>query len=162
MHNWEIDRWYVERCLVFSVSTLLAMPQDRMTTKLAQGRQEILREVIEGYGWHELHNRRSTPGSQAISDMDEIATWLRFIPQTPVRKIVALRCTVHPVSGRPISFDKIGKRLVPTDPIDGKSIQRWYIQGLEAIAKKLKDGNAKRLPVLPEAHCAEILDERVF
>jgi hypothetical protein len=151
MEPFEVDGPYVERCLVYSVSTLNAMSPDRLTTALAQGRHDVLREAIEGYGWTAVANHAARPNSTEITDMDEIAWWLRFIRQRPIRRIVAMRAAVHPVSERPVSFRTIGRLLIPLDPLHPEAVKRWHRQGIEQIVAHLRAGEGGRLPVLPES-----------
>ncbi|MBF0371616.1 MAG: hypothetical protein HQL52_19440 [Magnetococcales bacterium] len=45
----------------------------------------ILREFYEAYGWDEVHIRLGPPSSEAISRMDEVMEWLRWLEPDDVR-----------------------------------------------------------------------------
>ncbi|OYV31789.1 MAG: hypothetical protein B7Z81_13530 [Acidocella sp. 20-61-6] len=117
-------------------ATLLALPGRGHSTKLRQMRFDIVHTALEAYGWAPPPLRAPTPGATAISDMDTVIGWLRFIPDGNfvMRRVVGARALVHPLTCRHLFT---WRRLGATLRADHKSVQRWHGQGVAMIVAGL-------------------------
>lgn len=74
--------------------------------------------------------------------MDEAFGWLPLIPpdRWVLRRIVAARCLVHPITGRHLfAWRRLGSLI----GADHKAIQRWHRQGVDLIVAALAQGGRK-------------------
>ena len=97
---------------------------------------EILREAVEAYGWEAIVIRPIVPSPRDISRMDAAFGWLQRIPseRKVLRRIVAARSLVHPLSGRHlISWRRLGRIL----GADHHAVIAWHRQGIELIVQSL-------------------------
>ena len=117
-------------------ATLLALPGQGHSTKLRQMRFDIVHTALEAYGWAPPPLRAPTPGAAAISDMDVVFGWLRYIPDGNfvMRRVVGARALVHPLTCRHLFT---WRRLAATLKADHKSVQRWHGQGVAMIVAGL-------------------------
>ncbi len=121
-------------------ATLLAMPDRGPSTRMRQMRFDIVHTALEAYGWEAPPLRAPTPGSAAISSMDEAFRWLHHIPDGNfvIRRIVGARALVHPLTRRHLFT---WRRLASVIGADHKSAQRWHGQGLTMIVNAFnRDG----------------------
>lgn len=98
---------------------------------------EVWREAIEAYGWTEEPVRPAIPDAAAITRMDATFAWLPLIPQERyvLRRLVAVRALVHPLSGRHlVTWRRLG-RIVGADH---HAVKRWHAKGIDAICDKLR------------------------
>ncbi len=134
-----IDAAYVVARLEAAGATLLAMPGQGHSTKLRQMRFDIVHTALEAYGWEAPPLRAPAPAAVAISDMDVVFGWLRFIPDGNfvMRRVVGARALVHPLTCRHLFT---WRRLAATLRADHKSVQRWHGQGIALIVAGLQAG----------------------
>lgn len=112
--------------------TLLALPSRGHSPRLRMARYDIVHEAVEAYGWQPSGIRPPHPSGAAIDRMDEAFGWLRLIPDERfvLRRIVAARALIHPITGRHLfPWRRLGTAL----RADHKSIQRWHKDGLRLI-----------------------------
>ncbi|MDR3520419.1 MAG: DUF6362 family protein [Acidocella sp.] len=133
----EIDAVSVVARLEAAGATLLAMPGQGYSTGLRQMRFDIVHTALEAYGWEAPPLRAPSPGAVAISEMDEVFGWLRFIPDGHyvMRRVVGARALVHPLTGR---YLFTWRRLAATLGADHKSVQRWHGQGVAMVVSALR------------------------
>ncbi len=98
---------------------------------------EVLHDAMLAYGWQVEAYRAAIPGAAAISAMDRTFAWLGLIPRDRfvLRRIVAARSLVHPVTGRHILAWRRLARLVRADH---HAVRRWHCQGIDAIVAALQ------------------------
>lgn len=97
---------------------------------------EIVRQFAEAYGTTEEELRPATPSARAISEMDEVFSWVSLIPadRFVVRRVVQCRALVNPLTGRHLySWAKLGKHL----RCDFRAAQRWHAEGIATIVARL-------------------------
>ncbi|WP_298286649.1 DUF6362 family protein [Acidocella sp.] len=117
-------------------ATLLALPARGYSTRLRTMHFDVVHTALDAYGWQAPALRPPMPGAAAISDMDEVFSWLGLIPEQKylLRRIVGARALVHPLTGRHLfAWRKLGALL----GADHKSVQRWHGQGLEILRARL-------------------------
>jgi Domain of unknown function (DUF6362) len=92
---------------------------------------DIVRQAIESYGYNDEQIGPAVPSSAAIDRMDAMWRWLGLVPdrQTLVRRVVAARAFVHPVTGRHVVN---WRRLADQLRTDYRSMQRWQRNGAPA------------------------------
>lgn len=100
---------------------------------------EVLHEAVEAYGYTPTEVRPALPDAQAISRMDATFRWLSLIPQSHfvLRRIVAARALVHPLTGRHLIH---WRRLGLVIRADYRAAQRWHSQGIDIITGGLLHG----------------------
>jgi hypothetical protein len=101
---------------------------------------EVIREVIESYGWTAAECRPAIPDSAAISRMDLTYRWLSYVPdhRRVMRRIVACRSLVSPVTGKHIIP---WRRLGEICRADYRAVQRWHHQGIGLIVQGILSGS---------------------
>jgi hypothetical protein len=117
-------------------ATLLALPGRGYSTKIRTMRFDVVHNALDAYGWQGAAVRPPMPGAAAISQMDEVFSWLTIIPEDKyvLRRILGARALVHPVTLRHLfPWRRIGTML----GADHKSVQRWHGQGVELLVKAL-------------------------
>jgi hypothetical protein len=117
-------------------ATLLALPSRGYSTRLRTMHFDVVHTALDAYGWQAPALRPPMPGARAISDMDEVFSWLGLIPEQKymLRRILGARALVHPLTGRHLfPWRKLGMLL----GADHKSVQRWHGQGLEILCARL-------------------------
>src|SRR3954451_2995000 len=75
----------------------------------------------------------------------EALGWLSLIPtdRHVLRRIVAVRCLVAPLTGRHLySWRQLGRVL----GADHRAVQRWHADGIRCIARALAQGAAQAGP----------------
>lgn len=100
---------------------------------------DVLREVIEGYGWDAAEYHPPVPSSAAITAMDATWKWLAHVPQHRfvLRRIVAARSLVHPLTGRhAVHWRPLGKLL----HCSHEAARTWHGQGIALIVEGLRHG----------------------
>lgn len=102
MTDLPVDARFVILCFEDATRTLRALPQSGFSTRISQGRNDVVHDEMEAYGWTDLLPRQAIPSASKITAMEEILSWVRFIRQVPVRKIVNWRSNTHPASGKPL------------------------------------------------------------
>ena len=118
-------------------SALLAMPSTGWSTQMRVTKIDVVREMLEGYGWDGARVRPAAPDARAITRMDEALGWIPLIPLDKylLRRIVGARALVSPATDRHIySWRRLGSLL----GADHKAIQRWHAQGIGIILKAIK------------------------
>jgi Domain of unknown function (DUF6362) len=136
-HKASIDGIAIIARLEEASRTMMAMPSnaDRLGIKVAD--YGYVREPVEAAAADKGEIRRikpSTPDAASITRMDEAFAWLAFISNPVVRRVVSLRCLVHPVTDRHThGWRKIG-RTVAADP---RACSRWFAEGIDTIASAL-------------------------
>lgn len=98
---------------------------------------DVLREVIEGYGWDAAEYHPPVPSSAAITAMDATWKWLAHVPQHRfvLRRIVAARSLVHPLTGRhAVHWRPLGKLL----HCSHEAARTWHGQGIALIVAGLR------------------------
>lgn len=99
---------------------------------------EVVREFAESYGWSTEPIRAAIPSAIDIARMEIVLGWLALIPSSRyvVRRIVAARCLVYPLSGRHVSH---WRRLSQTLHCDYRACQRWHSEGISIIVGGLRN-----------------------
>jgi hypothetical protein len=98
---------------------------------------DVLQEAVTAYGYTDEIMRPAIPDAAAITAMDSVFSWLQFIPQQRflIRRLVAVRCLVHPMSGRHVVT---WKRLAGIVRADYRAVQTWHSQGVALIVERLR------------------------
>jgi hypothetical protein len=120
-------------------ATLLALPGQGYSTRIRTMRFDVVHSALDAYGWQGAAVRAPVPSAAAISDMDEVFSWLTLIPEAKyvLRRIVSARALVHPVTLRHLyPWRRIGAML----GADHKSVQRWHGQALLLLQAALAAG----------------------
>lgn len=130
------DADYVIYRLEEAGQSLLALPTSGYTTKLRSSSLEIVRGVVESYGWTERKVRPPIPSAEKITRMDEALCWITLIPQDRyvLRRIVGARSLISPVTER---YLYTWRRLAVLVGADHKAVQRWHAQGIDIIVAAL-------------------------
>jgi hypothetical protein len=132
-----VDASLVIQRLEAAGATLLAM-RDRSPwpAGFRSGMPEVLHDAREAYGWSTEPCRAALPDAVAIDAMDDAYRWLALIPQHRhvLRRIVAARSLVHPLTGRHIVH---WRRLGEVIRADYRAAQRWHAQGIGEIVRAL-------------------------
>jgi hypothetical protein len=99
-----------------------------------------VRDIYDTWDWKEpataYDNRPAIPNAAAVTAMDTTFRWLNFVPNQRhvVRRIVALRALVHPISGRHVChWRHLGQVL----HADYRGVQRWHADGISHIVNAL-------------------------
>ena len=130
------DRELVASCLEEAGATLLALPLSGPRINLRTSAWPVVHAAVEAYGWSGARLRPAVPPAAAISRMDEVLSWIQFIPKENyvLRRIVGARALVSPLTGRHLfSWRRLGKLL----GADARAVQRWHEKGLALIALRL-------------------------
>ena len=100
---------------------------------------EPIREAWESYGWEPEPIRAPIPGADAITRMDEAWSWLALVPpgKRVLRRCVAARALVHPISGRHCTT---WRRLAGIVGCEYRAVQRWHQNGIDIIVGGLNGG----------------------
>lgn len=119
-------------------ATLLALPAAGPSPRLRLSRWPIPPEALQVYAGA-VRCRPPVPSPERISRMEETFAWLALIPaeRRLLRRLVALRALVHPVSERPLySWRRLGTLF----GADHKAVQRWHAEALALIGAALARG----------------------
>lgn len=97
---------------------------------------EVMHQAILAYGYTSEAVRPAIPDANAISRMDQAWKWLQLIPQARfvLRRVVAARSLVNPVSGRHVLGWRHLGRVIHADH---HAAQRWHSQGIDIIVEGL-------------------------
>ena len=136
VYDCPVDADYVIYRLEEAGATLLAMPSTGWSTRMRGSALDIVRTVLEAYGWDPAQIRPNVPSGEKIDRMDEAMAWISLIPadRYVLRRIVGARSLIHPISDRHL-FP--WRRLAVTLGADHKAVQRWHAQGIAMIVKAL-------------------------
>ena len=117
-------------------ATFLALPEAKWTVQVQSSGLSMIRTVLNAYNWQPPETGVRVPREEEIDSADEAMAWISLIPldRYVLRKIVAMRSLVHPLSGDHL-FP--WKRLAVTLGADQKAVQRWHTQGIDIIVKAL-------------------------
>src|SRR4051794_18494394 len=130
----------IEARLAHAGATLLALPATgTRPAGFRCGMPPIVREYPQPYGWEPASMRPPIPSPSDIDAMDEALGWLGLIPRDRyvLRRIVAARCLVAPLTGRHLhSWRQLGRVL----GADHRAVQRWHADGIRCIARALAQG----------------------
>jgi hypothetical protein len=100
----------------------------------------------EAYGYTGESLRPNSPTSAEITAMDEILSWLNFIPDPAHRRAVALRILIHPIRQRHLLMWTHIARIMGTGP---HNVRYWYDKGIAHLVGVLpKDAVAKSVALL--------------
>lgn len=116
--------------------TLLALGGGTGPNARVVAAHEVVRAVIEAYGWSLASLRPAVPSAVAIDRMDEAYAWLALLPAHPpsARYLVARRSLVHPVTGRHlVSWRACARELGCGEA----SARRWHAEAIRSIAISL-------------------------
>lgn len=133
-----IDREYVQVRLEQAGTTLLALrtPSPYPASPTCH-MPPIIHQAIEAYGWIPAEVRPPVPDARAISSMDATFQWLALVPNSRyvIRRIVAARTLVSPVTGRHIvSWRGLGLML----RCSHEAARFWHAQGIGWIVEGLR------------------------
>lgn len=124
-------RQIVEALLFWAGEKLVAMPISSPKPKqFLSYWPETVKNHFEAYGYNTTRLPRLGPDSREITHMDSILAWLRYIPERPVARLVALRILIHPVSQRHLNSWSACARIVGTDR---QTAHRWFDRGISAV-----------------------------
>jgi hypothetical protein len=118
-------------------ATLLALPSHgTRPAGLRSAMPDIVREFAQSYGWDPPPMRPAVPSAADIDAMDQAFGWLSLIPRDRyvLRRIVAARCLIAPLTGRHLYS---WRRIARTIGCDHRAVQRWHAQGIETIVQCL-------------------------
>jgi hypothetical protein len=128
----------IEARLEHAGAVLLALPATgTRPAGYRCGMPPIVRELSESYGWEPSRIRPPVPSPGDIDRMDEALNWLSLIPadRYVLRRIVAARCLIAPLTGRHLySWRQLGRVL----GADHRAVQRWHADGIRCIARGLR------------------------
>lgn len=118
-------------------ATLLAMPTRGYSTRLRTMHFDVVHTALDAYGWQAPSLRPPMPDARAISDMDEVFSWLALIPEQKylLRRILGARALVHPLTYRHLYP---WRKLAGLLGADHKSVQRWHGQGVGILLDELR------------------------
>ena len=136
---------YVIAAFELATETLLSLPFRGHSTRLAQGRNDVVQEMIEAYGYTPEAPRRPVPQAAHITAMDEIHSWLRFVPNKTTRRIVGLRSILR-ANREPKSWKSIATLVGANDC----SVKTWHGKGIALIVVALNQGRAGLIPDLDD------------
>jgi hypothetical protein len=127
----------IEARLEHAGAVLLALPATgTRPAGFRCGMPPIVREYAQSYGWEQAPMRPAVPSAADIDAMDQALAWLSLIPtdRYVLRRIVAARCLVAPLTGRHLySWRRLGRAL----GADHRAVQRWHADGIRCIARGL-------------------------
>lgn len=116
--------------------TLLSLPLSGHTTRMRSGYPQIVRQIVDSYGWDISQARPPAPPPDRISRMDETLGWLALVPDgsSHLRRVLGYRMFVHPISNRHLySWRRIGDLL----GVSHTAARSWHADGVAAIAVRL-------------------------
>ena len=119
-------------------ATLMALPDRGHATGMRCGWPEVVRDMMDAYGWTEAAPVRLKPSAADITAMDEALRWILLIPSDRyvIRRIVGLRMLVRPLTGRHVwSLRKIARVI----GANHKAVERWHDDGITIIRRALAD-----------------------
>ena len=135
-HPRGLDAAGIVQALEEAGATLMALPSGGYSTRMSQMRFDVVHTALDAYGWEAPALRAPAPGAAEISAMDRAYAWLRLIPDRSfvIRRILAARSLVHPLTGRHLYT---WRRLGITLGADHKSVQRWHASGISMLLEAL-------------------------
>lgn len=135
----EMVTWRLEQ----AGAALMAMRgRSPYPTEYGSGWPTVIHDVFEAYGWTDEAPRPAVPSAAAISSMDRAYAWLKLIPRSRyvLRRVVAGRSLVHPVTGRHLfSWRRLARRL----GCDHEAVRTWHGRGIAIIVSGLLAGEAE-------------------
>lgn len=137
-----VDAEYVVHRLEEAGKTFLAKPEAALRRGPNGSTKDILTTALEGDSWCQYRDNTSLPmtttsSSSSIARMDEAMAWLTLIPRERhvLRRIVAARCLVSPVTGRNLwSWRRLGRVL----GANHEAVKHWHDQGVDMIVTALR------------------------
>jgi len=115
---------WVIACLEDAARTSAAMDEAGFTTALVQTSGPAATGRNPAY---------PRPSAEKISAMDTIFSWVNYIPQYNVRRIVQLRAKTHPQTEKPTAWRAIA-RAIGWNPA---ACKRWHAKGINQIVKEI-------------------------
>lgn len=119
-------------------STLLAMRgRSPWPAQYRCALPESVQLVVEAYGYTPSEIRPALPDAAAITRMDAVFRWLQLVPnhRYVLRRIVAARALVHPLTGKHLlSWRRLGAVI----RADHHAAMRWHSQGIDLIVDALR------------------------
>lgn len=116
--------------------TLLAMGNSgTMPAGYGRGWPDVIHDAAEAYGYEMASGRPRKPRGSEIDRMDKAFTWLTIIPadRFVLRRVVAARCLVSPMTGRHVyPWRRLGRVL----GADHRAVQRWHRDGIALIVDR--------------------------
>lgn len=115
---------------------LTARPHDSRNLLLMGG--GAVRAALQSYGWTQRTNTRlPSPPAEDLAIMNKTMEWIRLIPEDRyvLRRIVAARCLVHPITRRHL-FP--WRRLAAALGVDRAAVKRWHAEGIDLIVERLR------------------------
>lgn len=132
----KIDAELVIHRLEAAGATLLAMRcASPFPASYRSGMPDVLQEAIDAYGWTPEKMRPAIPGSAEIDAMDRTLAWLGHIDRPVLRRIVAARALVNPITGLHVVH---WMRLAVVIHTDNRTLHRWHAAGIAAIVERLR------------------------
>lgn len=119
----------------------------------------IVPDPAEAYGYTAEVERWPTPSPRDITRMDEAFAWLSLIPDDRfvLRRIVGLRCLVHPISGRHLnSWRRIGVQIRSNHT----AVRRWHGEAIGLIGRGLRVASQDRLSPVRKNSCSTLTENR--
>ena len=115
-------------------ATMMRMPKAGWSTGARTFWPAVVRDPSEAYGWTGEPVRISRPAAADITAMDEAFGWLAHIPHDRfvLRRVVASRCLVHPITGRHLFAWRAIARMIGSHHM---AVQRWHAQGIACIVQ---------------------------
>lgn len=136
-HGCRIDAAVIIRRLEQAGATLLALRgRSPFPAPFRSCMPDPIQDVMEAYGYTEAESLPALPSAREISRMDVSYAWLGHIPaqRRVIRRIVAARSLVDPLSGRHVvSWRRLGILLRASHV----SVEVWHGQGIATIVANL-------------------------
>lgn len=96
---------------------------------------QIVRSFWECYGTTPERAPVLRPTGEEIDRMDEAFQWIAAEPRVAIRRVLGLRCLIHPLTYRHhYSWREIGRLL----GCDYRSVQLWHGHGVNGIVARLQ------------------------
>ena len=132
-----VDSVYVEARLLEAGRTLFALRvPGTWPGGYKSGMPEVVRDVVEAYGYTEADAPPATPSPRRIAEMEQALSWIRLIPadRFVLRRVVGARMLCRPNQERPLlSWRRIGERVGASHI----AVRGWHAIGISIIVGAL-------------------------
>jgi hypothetical protein len=137
-----IDADFVKYRLEEAGKCLLSLPGGRVgPAQLSAQSYGFVSEIVEGSGFVP-RNKVAVPDAATVTRMDEALAWLPLIDTVAIRRIVAMRCLVSPVTDRHLhTWRSIGLKIEASHT----QAQTMHGDGVQTIVRALKEVRRARI-----------------
>jgi hypothetical protein len=146
-----IDADFVRYRLEEAGKCLLSLPGGRVgPAQLSAQSYGFVSEIVEGSGFVS-RTKVAVPDAATITRMDEALGWLPLIDTVVIRRIVAMRCLISPVTDRHLhTWRSIGLKIEASHT----QAAAWHEAGVQTIVRALKElrrGNGAKKQAKPHS-----------